>query len=338
MKKQLLTRISLGALALGLSFPVTAEAVDCTVEDPCVVRLSTVAPRGTPWAEQMERLKDSLESQSGGRLDVRTYLGAAEGEVSLARQCKDGSLEGVGVSTGAIATLVPQLGVFELPFLFDSLEQADAVIDDHLFNPISTVLRDNGFQLYIFSENGFRNFATANGVPIRTPADFGAVQMRSQESWIHEEMYTALGGNPVSIPVTEVSAALSSGNVQGFDNTPLYAQAAGWQEFINTWTVSNHIYQPAVVAYNQEWFDTLPADIQEILLSNRAEETRRGRRDIRAINPMLVANLSNFGIEVVELTSQERAAMAAATEDVHAQFRTRVDGGAALLDLVLSNL
>lgn len=338
MKNQLLTRLSFGALALGLTFPVTAAAVDCTVEDPCVVRLSTVAPRGTPWAEQMNRLKDSLESQSGGRLDVRTYLGAAEGEVSLARQCKDGALEGVGVSTGAIATLVPQLGVFELPFLFDSLEQADDVIDNHLFDSIEEVLRANGFQLYIFSENGFRNFSTANGTPIRTLADFGAVQMRSQESWIHEEMYTALGGNPVSIPVTEVSAALSSGNVQGFDNTPLYAQAAGWQEFINTWTVSDHIYQPAVVAYNQEWFETLPPDIQEILLSNRAEETRRGRRDIRAINPMLVANLTNSGITVVELTDQERQVMAAATSGVHEQFRSRVEGGSALLDLILSNL
>lgn len=338
MKTSIRTTLSIAALSAAMAFPLTADALDCTVEDPCVVRLSTVAPRGTPWADQMNRLKDSLEEQSGGRLDVRTYLGASEGEVSLARQCKDGSLEGVGVSTGAIATLVPQLGVFELPFLFDSLDDADDVIDNHLFDPVSELLTTNGFQLYIFSENGFRNFATSNGNPIRTPADFGNIQMRAQESWIHEAMYTALEGNPVTIPVTEVSAALSSGNVQGFDNTPLYAQAAGWQEFVDTWSVSNHIYQPAVVVYNQEWFDSVPADIQEILLSNRAEETRRGRRDIRAINPMLVQNLSAFGIEVVELTSDERATMATITSVVHDEFRSRVDGGSALLDLVLNNL
>ena len=121
MKTSIRTTLSIAALSAAMAFPLTADALDCTVEDPCVVRLSTVAPRGTPWADQMNRLKDSLEEQSGGRLDVRTYLGASEGEVSLARQCKDGSLEGVGVSTGAIATLVPQLGVFELPFLFDSM-------------------------------------------------------------------------------------------------------------------------------------------------------------------------------------------------------------------------
>ena len=299
--------------------------------------MSTVAPRGTPWADQLNRLKDYFEEESGGRLDVRAYLGASEGEVSLARQCKDGALEGVGVSTGAIASLVPQLGVFELPFLFDSPAQADAVIDNHLFGPIESLLRDNGFQLYFFSENGFRNFATSTGAAVRSGSDLGAIQMRSQESWIHEEMYRALGGNPVSIPVTEVSAALSSGNVQGFDNTPLYAQAAGWHEFVDSWTVSNHIYQPAVIVWNQAFYDSLPEDLQTLLLSRRDDETRRGRRAIRDIGPLLLQNFTAFGVTVYEISSAERQAMAAATRGVYDMFRSRVPDGGRYLDLVLNN-
>lgn len=331
--------VTASALTAALLLPVTADAQtrECTVEAPCVVRMSTVAPRGTPWADQLNRLKSYFEEESGGRLDVRAYLGASEGEVSLARQCKDGALEGVGVSTGAIASLVPQLGVFELPFLFDSVEQADDVIDNHMFGPIEELLGQNGFQLYFFSENGFRNFATSNGTPVRSGSDLGAIQMRSQENWIHEEMYRALGGNPVGIPVTEVSAALSSGNVQGFDNTPLYSQAAGWHEFVDTWTVSDHIYQPAVIVWNQEWFDSMPEDLQELLLSRRAEETRRGRTAIRGIGPLLLQNFGAFGVTVHELTPAERQAMAEATRGVQEMFRTRVENGSRYLDLVLNN-
>lgn len=333
-----IARLSLAVLALSfLALPAQAQTRECTVENPCVVRMSTVAPRGTPWANQLDRLKNYFEAESDGRLDIRTYLGASEGEVSLARQCKDGALEGIGVSTGAIASLVPQLGVFELPFLFDSPAQADGVIDNHLFDPIESLLAENGFTLYFFSENGFRNFATANGTPVRSGADLEAIQMRAQESWIHEEMYRALGGNPVAIPVTEVSAALAAGTVQGFDNTPLYSQAAGWQEFVDTWTVSNHIYQPAVIVWNQDFFQSLPADLQELLLSRRAEETRRGRREIRDIGPLLMQNFGTFGIDVVELSSAERAAMAAQTQGVYDQFRSRVDGGSRFLDIILSN-
>lgn len=330
---------SAAALTAALVVPATSHAQSrtCTVEEPCVVRMSTVAPRGTPWADQLNRLKDYFEEESGGRLDVRTYLGASEGEVSLARQCKDGALEGVGVSTGAIASLVPQMGVFELPFLFESVEQADDVIDNHMFGPIEELLGSNGFQLYFFSENGFRNFATSNGAAVRSGADLSAIQMRSQENWIHEEMYRALGGNPVGIPVTEVSAALSSGNVQGFDNTPLYSQAAGWHEFVDSWTVSNHIYQPAVILWNQEWFDSMPSDLQELLLSRRAEETRRGRTAIRGIGPLLLQNFGAFGVTVYELTDAERASMAAATSSVQDMFRSRVQDGDRFLDLILNN-
>lgn len=324
------------ALVLGaLAVPSSASARDCTVESPCVVRLATVAPRGTPWAAQMERLKTYFEQQSGGRLDVRAYLGSSDGEVSLARQCKDGALEGIGVSIGAIGSLVPELGVFELPFLFDTAEQADNVIDNHLMSDVRQLLSSNGFQLYIFSENGFRNFATTNGTAVRTPSSLSGLTMRAQESWIHESMYQALNATPRAIPVTEVSTALSTGTVQGFDNTPLYSQAAGWPEFIDTWTVSNHIYQPAVVVWNRAWFESLPADLQAVMMSNQDAETRRGRNDIRSINPMLMQNFSAFGVTVVELTDAERAALAAATQRVHDEFRRRVPTGVGMLDTIL---
>lgn len=309
----------------------------CTVEAPCVLRVATVAPPNTPWAQQLEDLEDRVESASGGRINVRPFVGSSDGELSLARQCKDGSLEAVGVSTGAIGSLVPAMSVFELPYLFESVEQADRIIDNHLFAPVERILGENGFQLYIFSENGFRNFATSNGTIVHAPGDLAGIQMRSQENWMHEAMYRALGGNPVAIPITETSTALSTGNVQGFDNTPLFAQAAGLHNFVNAWTVSNHIYQPAVVVYNKDWFDSMPADLQAILLAERESETRSGRRLIRRMTPALVANLANSGIEVYEMTDAERATFAAATRGVHAEFRSRVSAGADLLDIITSH-
>jgi TRAP-type C4-dicarboxylate transport system substrate-binding protein len=337
MKLRTLVARTLGASLLAALPFSAASATECTVESPCVLRIATVAPENTPWSEQLRSIERRIERESGNRINVRVFLSQADGENSLARQCKDGSLEAVGVSTGAIATLVPEMGVFEIPFLFRTAEQADGVIDNHLFGPIEEILGANGFQLYVFSENGYRNFATSNGRPVRTPADLGSVQMRSQELWIHEAMYRALGGNPVTIPTPEVTTALSSGNVQGFDNTALFAMAAGWTSFINTWTVSNHIYQPAVVVYNKAWFDGLPSDLQEILLSNRRSETRSGRREIRSLTPLLLQNLAAANVEVVELSDAERRAFADATSGLQAEFRRRVPTGAHLLDLILSN-
>lgn len=338
MKRMVLAGLTAAAFMFGGVSDAEAQKRTCTREAPCNLRISTVAPDNTPWATQLQSLEERIEEASGGRINVMPRLGASAGENSLARQCRDGSLEGIGVSTAAIATLVPALSVFEIPFLFDTPQQADNVIDRHLFSRIDRLLADAGFKLYIFTENGFRNFATTNGRVIRSAADFQGLQMRAQDSWIHEAMYRALRANFTTIPVTETQTALSTGRVNGFDNTPLFAQAAGWHNSINTWIVSNHIYQPAVVVYNKAWFDSLPDDLQEILLTNRAEETRTGRRLVRRINPLLIQNLRASGVNVVELTAAERSSLRESTRGVRDEFRRRVPEGAQLLDIIERNL
>lgn len=333
-----LASFALAAAAAVVAVPSVASATaTCTVEVPCVLRIATIAPDNTPWASQLQAIERRIETDSGNRINVRVFLRQRDGEVSLARQCKDGNLEAVGVSTGALASIVPELGVFELPYLFESAQSADSIIDNHLIGPIRTLLQNNGLTLYAFSENGYRDFATTNGAHIRTPSDLAALQMRSQEVWIHESMYRALGGNPVSIAAEEVQQALAAGTVQGFDNTPLFAMAAGWYEGVTAWTVSNHIYQPAVVVFNKAWLDNLPADLQAIVTADSASLTASGRREIRALQPLLIQNLTASGIAVYEQTDAERAEFARLTQGLQGEFRSRVPGGAALLDLILAN-
>jgi TRAP-type transport system periplasmic protein len=226
------------------------------------------------------------------------------------------------------------MNVFELPYLFDSYAQADKIIDEVLFKPTEEILKTYGFQLYIFSENGYRDFAATDRC-IRKPEDLAALKMRAQESWVHEETYRAFGGNPVRIPVPETLEALNTGNVQGFDNTVLYAFAASWHQAIKHWTRSGHIYQPAVLVYNQDWFNKLPADLQALLLADRKSETEKGRKLIRAIEPKLVENLKASKIEVCELTSAERAEFAKRSKVVHEKFKKQGGKrGAELLKLV----
>lgn len=337
MKRTLFASIFAAAFMLIGMNASAAEKRTCTKESPCVLRIATVAPDNTPWAEQAHSLKNRVERESEGRISVRPRLGSTAGENSLARQCRDGSVESIGVSTAAIASLVPALSVFEIPFLFDKPEDADRIIDRYLIPRVTKLLADKGFVLYIFSENGFRNWAT-KGREIHKAADFRGIQLRSQESWIHEAMYKALNANYTTIPVTEVQTALSTGRVEGFDNTPLFAMAAGWEKAIDTWIISDHIYQPAVVVYNKEWFDSMPDDLQKILMSNRKEESRSGRRMVRATNPLLIQNLKANGIKVMTLSKEERDEMRKITMGVRKEFRKRVPSGAPLLDIIEKHL
>ena len=139
-------------LTLSLSVPAFAEEV-------YTLNLGTVAPPNTPWGKQLKSLRKRIQKASGGRIKVKLFMGTAGGEVSIVRQLSRGELQGAGVSTGAMATAVPEMNVFELPYLFKDAAEADKIIDNHLYDPVHALLQDYGFELYMFAENGFRNFA-----------------------------------------------------------------------------------------------------------------------------------------------------------------------------------
>lgn len=327
---------AVAALMISLLAIGQAAAADITME------FRSVAPPGTPWAQQLNRLKKDWEARAkekGHNLTVKVILGR-DNEESLVRKCRAGSVQAIGVSTAAMSTEVPEMGAFELPYLFKNHAEADRLIDTVLFAPIEKLLGEYGYQLYIFSENGFRNFAVRSDSEIKSfaPADLAKFKMRSQDNWIHEATYSALGGNPVRVPTPEVLTSLE-GQTNGFDNTPLFAFATSWYTKINTWIVSDHIYQPAVVVYSKTWFDAQPKELQEILLSNRVEETKRGRVDIRKLGPALIGQMSGKGIKVYNMTDAEKGVFASKTKGVYDEFRKRnaKNKGPKLLDLILKS-
>ncbi len=284
------------------------------------LKLATVAPDGTPWAEQLQVYKQKVEAAAKGRLRVKLFLGGALGdENQTVAECRRGAIQLWGGTTGALASSVPEISVLELPYLFRNPEEADRVLDGVLAVDMRRLLAARGFVLLFWAENGYRSFGTKWG-PVKGPADLKGHKMRSQESQVHLEMYRALGALPQPIAVTEVLPALQTGVVDGFDNTPLYAFAASWQLGIKHFSLSEHIYQPGVVLASKKEFDKLPADLQSALMADVAKIQADGRTAVRDMAPLLVDNFTNAKIPVYRLTAAEKDAFAAATRGVHDKF------------------
>jgi TRAP-type C4-dicarboxylate transport system substrate-binding protein len=312
------------ALVVAGTSPATAAAAE-----PVVLKIATAAPAGTPWDGLLKEFKKSVESRSGGRLKVKLQPGAAD-ENGTIKRCKDGQLQGAVVASGALATLVPELDVVQIPFLFHSFDEADDVVD-HLLTPaLEPLLREQGLVLGFWSETGFRQFGTRDRF-VKTPADLAGKKMRAQESQVHLEMYKNLGGSPVPVPATEVVTALKNGTVDGFDQSLVYMLAAGWYQTIKFVTLSSHIYQPSLVVYNQAWFDGLPADLQAILLEEGRTLQARGRTQVRQLARRQVKTLADAGIQVYELTDPERDVFEKATAPGRQRFRKSMGKRAARL-------
>lgn len=320
------------ATCFTLGLPLAARA------EQIIVKMGTVAPEDTPWAYLAGKIRKQIHKGTKKKVKVKLYLNSVLGdERSLVRQCEAGTIQMIGVSTGALAAAVPELQILELPYLFKSAKQADKILDS-MFDEFAKVMEERGFILAYWSENGFRSFGTKDKA-INSASDLTGLNMRAQESEAHTKMYEALGARPKAIAVTEVLASLQGGQVDGFDNTPLFTFAASWHQGIKHFALSKHIYQPAAIVYSKKFWDSVPADVREKLIPRRKKLTKWARKLIRNMNKPLVANLEASGITVNKLSKAIRRELRKKTKVVYDQIRSVVgERGSQLLDKILAKL
>jgi len=324
--------ISTALLALNTT-PVQAEGGK-------ELNIGSLAPKGTPWYEQLEKFEAAVEAKTDLNVIIRPP--GIMGEVEMVRETRKGErLQAAAVTTGALSEggNIPVLQIVELPFLFNDNAQADHILDDVLWTPMSKILSSRGFVLAMWSENGWRSFGT-KGDPILTPADVAKFKMRAQESDVHMAMYKALGGNAVQKPMTEVLTSLNSNVIDGLDNTALYIMAGGLAEPLDHFTLTRHIYQPAAIVISKIWFDQQDAATQAVLLGAR-DLTIESRNKIRSEDAAMIDALKEMGVEVHELTPEQREAFAVQARKMHDEFAASLDAkgsGTNLLKLIRKGL
>ncbi len=300
------------------------------------IRFATIAPDGTPWSDQLKEMKKRVEKEGNGRIKFVVYTsGQLGGEIETLRSLQRGRIQAWGGSVGAVTAIVPELQLLELPYLFLNEKETDYILDNVVFKPYSDLLAIKGFILHSWNENGWRHFATKKK-PIFNPSDLKGLKIRSQESQIHIEMWKAFGASPVPISIPEVMSALQTGLVDGFDNSTLFTSATGWYQGIDHFVQSAHMYQPGVIIYNKKFLDSLPQDIQKILLGDQKFEAQLGRKGVREIEPEIIKILEKDGVKVHKMSMTQREEFAKLARTIHPKFRNIV--GAELYDKVQNAL
>ncbi|GIV26004.1 MAG: ABC transporter substrate-binding protein [Bacteroidia bacterium] len=308
------------------------------------LRVGSTIPYDSPWEEALDTYLKAVEEAAGkGQVTFRKYLsGQLGGEVEMVRSLRMGTLDIGVLSVGGLAEglSMPELLVLEMPFLFESDEEVDYVMDA-LFPEFSRRLEEKGIVLVLWGVNGWRNFGCASR-PILTPADLKGLKMRAQETPLYIELYKLLGATPVPMPTPDVLMALKNRMVDGFDQTVVFAVSAGWMGQIKHYTLSRHVFQPGAIVISKKVFDKLPPQLQKAL---RVEEKRAsiqaaGRKLVRDEEQSILAGVEKEGgVKIYRLTPQQREAFRKAVEGARARFEAHLGpAGKALLAQVQAKI
>jgi TRAP-type C4-dicarboxylate transport system substrate-binding protein len=266
---------------------------------------------------------DELEQRSGGRLKLEIYpaeqLGKVSQQYNLVRR---GDVDIAFVLHGIPAGRFPLMELTHLPLLFESGEQASQVLMDLVPEYLAAEHRDVRI-LYLFGHSpGLIHTRTR---PVYAPSDLQGLRIRHPSSVIGETL-RAWGASPAGMPPGEMAENLDKGVIDGvvmpYDGM-LGFRLAPYLRYSTE--VFSYVSSFAVVM-NPESYASLPPDLKRLIDDTTGKGAARevgARWD--AIEPTGREYMVDNGVEIIELTDEQRAAFTAAAESIIEQRLTTAE-------------
>lgn len=302
--------------------------------NPIVVKVSNGAGETSPGVKaQLSVFAPMVENNSKGNIGVEVYSGAQLGDDTTATEMVvAGQLEINNTSTAPLVGYVPELGIFDIPFLFNDEAEADAVLASEVGDYLNAKLADKGIINLAWNENGFRELTNSKRA-VASVADVAGLKIRTMENKFHQELWNSLGAAATPMSSSELYTALEQGTVDGEENPIANFYSYQFQEVQKYITMSNHIYSPFLFDMSKKIWDTYDADTQAIL----SEAAKAFGEEEKAINRKAAAEnlqscIDDYGIEVTYLTDDAKAEFLAKT--AHIQDMIAKDTGAEIMDLL----
>ena len=302
--------------------------------NPIVVKVSNGAGETSPGVKaQLSVFAPMVENNSKGNIGVEVYSGAQLGDDTTATEMVvAGQLEINNTSTAPLVGYVPELGIFDIPFLFADEAEADKVLASEVGDYLNAKLADKSIINLAWNENGFRELTNSKHA-VATVADVAGLKIRTMENKFHQELWNSLGATATPMSSSELYTALEQGTVDGEENPVANFYSYQFQEVQKYITMSNHIYSPFLFDMSKKIWDTYDADTQAILTEAAkafGEEEKKINRQAAADN--LQSCIDDYGMEVTYLTDDAKAEFVAKT--AHIQDMIAKDTGAEIMDLL----
>ncbi len=259
------------SLAVALFALFFAVALCSTASAKTVLKLGTSTQPSHIYNLAAEKFGEIVAEKSGGELEVQVFPAAQLGsERDMVEGLQIGTLEMTLTSTGPMGNFVPQVKLFNLPFLFKDRESCYKVLDGEIGTQISDLFVKVGIRSLGWFENGFRNI-TNSKVPVEKPADMNGLKIRVMEDDVFILTMKALGASPLPMAFGELYTALEQKTVDAQENPLAVIYSSRFFEVQKYLAMTGHFYSPAVLLISEITWQSLSPEQQKIIAEAAAQ-------------------------------------------------------------------
>ncbi len=279
----------------------------------------------------LEFFAEKVAEKTDGKVEILIF---PADQLGGQRQETEGLIVGthdmVLTSSMILSNFVPEIGAFDMPFLFATRDIAYAVADGEIGDDMAALHEAKGLKILAYWENGYR-YITNSKRPIVEPEDLKGLKIRVPESPVFLATFATLGAAATPMAFGEVFSGLQLGIVDGQENPAAHVIHNAFFEVQKYLSLTGHFYTYEPLVISKALFDSFPADIQ-IALIEAAEEARDYQRVLSVeYDEDCLKQIKEKGMEILEV---DKPAFQKAVQPVYEQFKDQYGGWVDRINLL----
>lgn len=314
-----------------------------TAQETIVFRVGDTVASDHPISQALYMFEEELERISNGRFDVRVYINSAlGGDRQQTESVILGYMQGNTPPTSVLAGFDTRFMVVDLPFVFKSGEAAMKTLNGDLGKELDPILEGLGLHAMGWTESGYRHITT-NNIEATSPEALKGLSIRTQENPIHMASFQAWGASPTPMAFSELFTALQQG-ARGrrgeppgrhHRQPPVRGAEHRLYEVQNTVTLTGHFYTAGIFNINKDFYESLEGQDKEWFDEASEHFVQNLTQLIRDAQEGYIQLLKDNGINVVEVTSEQKDAFIESAASVYDLFIEKYGGTQELIDLAM---
>jgi tripartite ATP-independent transporter DctP family solute receptor len=268
-----------------------------------VLKAADVHPPGYPTVVATEAMGKKLEAATNGKYKMTMYPSSVLGdEKTMLEQTQVGAIQILRTSLGPVGAVVPEVNVFNMPFVFRDEAHMRAVIDGPIGQEILDKISASPAKLVALAwqDGGSRSLYTKK--PVRTLADLKGQKVRMMGNPLFIDTMNALGGNGIAMGYPEVYSALQTGVIDGAENNPPSMFTSNhYTTGAKYYAQTHHLIIPELLVMSKAAYDKMTPAEQALVkkLGREAQMEQRALWDKSVVD--YTAKLKAAGVEFIEV-------------------------------------
>lgn len=306
-----------------VSLPVDEEQNG--LNDQIIIHFSHVVAEDTPKGQAAVKFAELLEEKTNGHIRVVIYPnGMLFNDDNEFDALKNNEVQMIAPTFSKVTKLLPTWQVLDLPFLFETEEDVEQILTGPYGEQLLNQLNSFDVRGLGFWHNGFKQMLNTDK-PLQKTEDFGGLKIRVMPSNLLQMQFKLLHATPLATSFDEVYEELEKKEIDAQENTISNIYSKGFYKLQNNITITNHGILGYAVMINEDFFNSLPTNLQYDLIEVMNEVTAWNFEHSKQVNEENLSRLRDFSeVRIEKLSSAEKAEWQKVFEPIYAYYESEV--------------